>query len=101
MAKFIGSDGEQYRYTNCDAGDVVQCYDTDCQCPDGTPMVDFVARWEDVGDMRAPANAKMYTCQDHKAGFDTAKERFRETQKTTTAAYMTRAELREPGPRCT
>jgi len=73
------------------------CYRPDCQ-DIGKDLVDFVARWEDVGagDVgKSQSDAILYTCAEHQGpDFEEAKRLFGVTQKTTSAAYLTADDIR-------
>ena len=72
------------------------CYRPDCE-DSGKELVDFVARWENVDEVgKCSADALLYTCADHQGPeFEEAKRLFGTTQRSTSAAYLTRAELAE------
>ena len=89
------ANGKTFRYRDIHVpGDLNHCYRPDCQ-DIGKPLVDFVGRWENVGSEDSdPADAVLYTCINHSgAEFEEAKSFFGMTQKSTTAAYFTQAEL--------
>ena len=91
------SGGKTFRYRDMTVlGDLNHCYRPDCQ-DIGKDLVDFVARWEQVGDVdRSPADAVLYTCADHQGPeFEEVKRAFGATQKTTSAAYLTKDEVRQ------
>ena len=90
--------GRTFRYCDYRSGDLNHCYNPACQ-DNGQPLVDYLARWENVSQVDcAPADAVLFTCADH-AGpeFEEAKQLFTITQKTSNAAYLTMSEVRGRG----
>lgn len=90
------ANGQTFRYRDIHLpGDLNHCYRSDCQ-DIGKPLVDFIARWENVGEVdETPADAVLYTCADHQGKeFEEAKRSFSSTQKTGSAAYLTKDDIR-------
>lgn len=87
--------GKKFRYYDQHIpGDKFHCYNPKCQDL-GKDLIDYLARWENVHKVdSAPADSVLFSCVDHLGpGFEEAKELFSFTQKTKTAAYLTKDQV--------
>ena len=87
--------GKTYRYRDMSIpDDLNHCYIPTCE-DQGKDLVDLLARWEKVAEVdTSPADAVLFTCVDHAgAEFEQAKRSFGRTQKTRTAAYLTKQDI--------